>query len=253
MEKNILPPLLQGFEPATFESWVRRCNHWAIPGPLSYWLCVCACVCACVHVCAYMCVRACVHAGVRACVCVCVCVSLFWLCFTLCFVMGYTCARLYYLLLSNCQWSWKGLLHVITWKSRIALVASWITSQEVSLDPLTMGSESPVSWDKLLVKAERMLNVTTWVQKRPNQCIHVAFQVTSYHPRPAYPRNKCRRLTLIKQEFACYIASNCLLSPQCPRPPKNNNNNKQTQQQKLLGDSLEEKNILKVNNNLHAV
>ena len=26
-----LPPLQQGFEPATFQSWVRRSNHWAIP------------------------------------------------------------------------------------------------------------------------------------------------------------------------------------------------------------------------------
>ena len=30
-EKKILPPLLQGFEPATFQSRVRRSNHWAIP------------------------------------------------------------------------------------------------------------------------------------------------------------------------------------------------------------------------------
>ena len=34
MEKKILPPLLQGFEPATFWSWVRCSNHWAIPPPL---------------------------------------------------------------------------------------------------------------------------------------------------------------------------------------------------------------------------
>ena len=27
LEKKILPPLLQGFEPATFQSRVRRCNH----------------------------------------------------------------------------------------------------------------------------------------------------------------------------------------------------------------------------------
>ena len=33
MEKKILPPLLQGFEPATFWSRVRRSNHWAIPAP----------------------------------------------------------------------------------------------------------------------------------------------------------------------------------------------------------------------------
>ena len=31
LEKNILPPLLQGFKPATFRSRVRRSNHWAIP------------------------------------------------------------------------------------------------------------------------------------------------------------------------------------------------------------------------------
>ena len=32
-ETKILPPLLQGFEPATFRSRVRRSNHWAIPAP----------------------------------------------------------------------------------------------------------------------------------------------------------------------------------------------------------------------------
>ena len=31
LEKKILPPLRQGFEPATFQSRVRRSNHWAIP------------------------------------------------------------------------------------------------------------------------------------------------------------------------------------------------------------------------------
>ena len=31
LEKKILPPLQQGFEPATFQSRVRRSNHWAIP------------------------------------------------------------------------------------------------------------------------------------------------------------------------------------------------------------------------------
>ena len=31
LEKKILPPLLPGFEPATFQSRVRRSNHWAIP------------------------------------------------------------------------------------------------------------------------------------------------------------------------------------------------------------------------------
>ena len=30
LEKKILPPLLQGFEPTTFQSRVWRCNHWAI-------------------------------------------------------------------------------------------------------------------------------------------------------------------------------------------------------------------------------
>ena len=30
-EKKILLPLQQGFEPATFWSWVRRSNNWAIP------------------------------------------------------------------------------------------------------------------------------------------------------------------------------------------------------------------------------
>ena len=33
LDKKILPPLQQGFEPATFQSWVRRSNHWAIPAP----------------------------------------------------------------------------------------------------------------------------------------------------------------------------------------------------------------------------
>ena len=33
LEKKILLPLLQGFEPATFRSRVRRSNHWAIPAP----------------------------------------------------------------------------------------------------------------------------------------------------------------------------------------------------------------------------
>ena len=31
MEKKILPPLQQGFKPTTFQSQVRRSNHWAIP------------------------------------------------------------------------------------------------------------------------------------------------------------------------------------------------------------------------------
>ena len=33
LEKKILPPLQQGFKPATFQSRVRRSNHWAIPAP----------------------------------------------------------------------------------------------------------------------------------------------------------------------------------------------------------------------------
>ena len=36
LEKKILPPLQQGFEPATFRSRVRRSNHWAIPAPRNY-------------------------------------------------------------------------------------------------------------------------------------------------------------------------------------------------------------------------
>ena len=35
LEKKILPPFQQGFEPATFQSRVRRSNHWAIPPPVS--------------------------------------------------------------------------------------------------------------------------------------------------------------------------------------------------------------------------
>ena len=34
LEKKILPPFQQGFEPATFQSRVRRSNHWAIPAPM---------------------------------------------------------------------------------------------------------------------------------------------------------------------------------------------------------------------------
>ena len=34
LEKKILPSLLQGFEPATFQSRVRRSNHWAIPASM---------------------------------------------------------------------------------------------------------------------------------------------------------------------------------------------------------------------------
>ena len=39
LEKKILPPFQQGFEPATFQSRVRRSNHWAIPAPVS-WGCI---------------------------------------------------------------------------------------------------------------------------------------------------------------------------------------------------------------------
>ena len=35
LEKKILPPFQQGFEPATLQSRVRRSNHWAIPAPCS--------------------------------------------------------------------------------------------------------------------------------------------------------------------------------------------------------------------------
>ena len=35
LAKKILPPLQQGFEPATFRSWVQCSNHWAIPAPQS--------------------------------------------------------------------------------------------------------------------------------------------------------------------------------------------------------------------------
>ena len=37
LEKKILPPFQQGFEPATFQSRVRCSNHWAIPAPLTDW------------------------------------------------------------------------------------------------------------------------------------------------------------------------------------------------------------------------
>ena len=35
LEKKILPPFQQGFEPAAFQSRVRCSNHWAIPAPLA--------------------------------------------------------------------------------------------------------------------------------------------------------------------------------------------------------------------------
>ena len=37
LEKKILPPFQQGFEPATFQSRVRCSNHWAIPAPAKNW------------------------------------------------------------------------------------------------------------------------------------------------------------------------------------------------------------------------
>ena len=37
LEKKILPPFQQGFEPATFQSRVRCSNHWAIPAPRHVW------------------------------------------------------------------------------------------------------------------------------------------------------------------------------------------------------------------------
>ena len=48
LEKKILLPLLQGFEPATFRSRVWRSNHWAIPASLTahssqLWLCSKSC------------------------------------------------------------------------------------------------------------------------------------------------------------------------------------------------------------------
>ena len=36
LEKKILPPFQQGFEPTTFQSRVRRSNHWAIPAPWEF-------------------------------------------------------------------------------------------------------------------------------------------------------------------------------------------------------------------------
>ena len=35
VEKKIIPPLQQGFEPATFRTQVRRSDHWAIPAPVN--------------------------------------------------------------------------------------------------------------------------------------------------------------------------------------------------------------------------
>ena len=36
LEKKILPPLQQGFEPVTFQSRVQRSNQWAIPAPVTH-------------------------------------------------------------------------------------------------------------------------------------------------------------------------------------------------------------------------
>ena len=47
MEKKILPPLLQGFEPGTFQSRVRRSNHWAIPVPEYASWCLFSRLCSC--------------------------------------------------------------------------------------------------------------------------------------------------------------------------------------------------------------
>ena len=40
LEKKILLPLLQGFDPVTFQSWVRHCNRWSIPTPRVWMLAV---------------------------------------------------------------------------------------------------------------------------------------------------------------------------------------------------------------------
>ena len=49
LEKKILPPFQQGFEPATFQSRVRRSNHWAIADPTVWrkkvWGFIRVCVC----------------------------------------------------------------------------------------------------------------------------------------------------------------------------------------------------------------
>ena len=37
LEKKIIPPLQQGFKPATFQSWVWLSNHWAIPTLMILW------------------------------------------------------------------------------------------------------------------------------------------------------------------------------------------------------------------------
>ena len=46
LEKKILPLFQQGFKPATFQSRVRRCNHWAIPATNHhFWLMFVLCLC----------------------------------------------------------------------------------------------------------------------------------------------------------------------------------------------------------------
>ena len=42
LEKKILPPFQQGFEPETFQSRVRCSNHWAIPAPAAAEISLCA-------------------------------------------------------------------------------------------------------------------------------------------------------------------------------------------------------------------
>ena len=54
LEKKILPPLQQGFEHVTFQSRVRRSNHWAIPAPSGCWKMLFI-YCAYIHVLAVKC------------------------------------------------------------------------------------------------------------------------------------------------------------------------------------------------------
>ena len=44
LEKKILPPFQQGFEPVTFQSRVRHSNHWAIPAPP--YMCIISSLCS---------------------------------------------------------------------------------------------------------------------------------------------------------------------------------------------------------------
>ena len=41
LEKKVLLPLLQGFEPTTFQSRIWCSNHWANPAPSYYWIISC--------------------------------------------------------------------------------------------------------------------------------------------------------------------------------------------------------------------